>query len=131
MSLFESVRQPKKMIKDDLKADRQLAFADFLCHIAFLSSIPCPTFNTRYHIEFFDKTLSFSEPNYDEIPDKNQLAIRVLFDMLDVRTILYCWKAILFDHTLVLISSQYSLQFYIAQALLQLLFPLTFQYSYV
>ena len=51
--------------------------------------------------------------------------------MLDVRTILYCWKAILFDYTLVLVSSQCSLQFYIAQALLQLLFPLTFQYSYV
>jgi len=48
--------------------------------------------------------------------------------MLDVRTIFYCWKAILFDKTLVLISSQYSLQFYIAQALLQLVFPLTFQY---
>ena len=68
-------------------------------------SIPCPTFNTRYHIEFFGKTLTVSEPNYDEIPDKNQLAIRVLFDMLDVRTIMYCWKAILFDQTLVLISS--------------------------
>lgn len=51
--------------------------------------------------------------------------------MLDVRTILYCWKAILFDQTLVLISSQYSLQFYVAQALLQLVFPLTFQYAYV
>ena len=72
-----------------------------------------------------------TEPNYNEIPDKNQIAIRVLFEMLDVRTIIYCWKAILFDQTLVLISSQYSLQFYIAQALLQLVFPLTFQYAYV
>ena len=86
-----------------------MAFADFLCHLAFLASIPCPTFNTVYHIEFFGKTLTINEPNYNEIPDKNQLALRVLFDMLDVRTILYCWKAILFDYTLVLVSSQYSL----------------------
>ncbi len=106
--------------------NRHLAFADFLCHLAFLISIPCPTFNTRYHIEFFGKTLQLKEPNYDEIPDKNELSIRLMFDMLDVKTIMYCWKAILFDHTLVLISSQYSLQFYIAQALLQLVFPLTF-----
>ena len=51
--------------------------------------------------------------------------------MLDLRSIIYCWKAILFDQTLILISSQYSLQFYVAQALLQLVFPLTFQYSYI
>ena len=69
-------------------------------------------------MEFLGQTLTINEPNFDEIPDKNQLAIRVLFDMLDVRTIMFCWKALLFDYTLVLISSQYSLQFYIAQALL-------------
>lgn len=82
-------------------------------------------------MEFYRKTLTFQEPNYSEIPDKNQIAIKVLFSMLDVRSIIYCWKAILFDATLVLISSQYSLQFYIAQALLQLLFPLAFQGGYV
>lgn len=117
LSLFESMRRPKAVKKDE-QQDSQLAYADFLCHLAFLASIPCPSFNTRYHIEFFGKTLTFFEPNYDEVPDKNKLAIRMLFDMLDVRTIIYCWKALLFDHTLVLISSQYSLQFYIAQALL-------------
>ena len=38
--------------------DRLLAFADFASHLAFLASIPCPTFNTRYHVEFFGKTLT-------------------------------------------------------------------------
>lgn len=51
--------------------------------------------------------------------------------MLDVRSILYCWKALLFDLRLVLISQQYSNQFYVAQALLQLLFPLTYQSTYI
>ena len=70
LSLFESIRKPEEICNTKQK-DRQLAFADFLCHLAFLASIPCPTFNTRYHIEFFNKTLTVAEPNYDEIPDKN------------------------------------------------------------
>jgi len=65
------------------------------------------------------------------IPDRNQIAIKVLFQILDIRSILYCWKALLFDCTLVLISNQYSLQFYVAEALKQLMFPLTWQNSYV
>lgn len=117
LRLFESIRVPEDVTNNE-RDNQDLAYAEFLSHLAFLMSIPCPTFNTRFYIEFFDKTLTLTEPRYDEIPDKNQLAIRVLFEMLDVRTILYCWKAILFDKTLVLISSQYSLQFYIAQALL-------------
>ena len=133
MSLFESIRSPLELNTPsrDPQKDRLCAFADFLSHVAFLATIPCPTFNTRYYVEFLNKSFKFEEPNYNEIPDKNQVAIRVLFSMLDVRSILYCWKAILFDCTLVLISSQYSVQFNIAQALLQLLFPLTFQCAYV
>ena len=96
-------------VTDNEQDNLDLAYAEFVAHLAFLISIPCPTFNTRYHVEFFDKTLTLTEPNFDEIPDKNQLAIRVLFEMLDVRTIMYCWKSILFDKTLVLISSQFSL----------------------
>ena len=68
--LFKSISKPMKVTNNDFD-NRELAFADFLSHLAFLSSIPCPTFNTRYHVEFFKKTLTFQEPYYDEIPDKN------------------------------------------------------------
>ncbi len=37
----------------------------------------------------------------------------------------------LFDCSLILISTQTSLQFYVAEALKQLLFPLTWQHSYI
>lgn len=131
MELFEKIRQPEEITKGDPIQDRIAAFADLVAHVAFLASMPCPSFNTRFNVQFFKKVLMFTEPNYDDIPNKNKIAIRVLFNMLDVKSILYCWKAILFDATLVLISSNYSLQFYIAQGLLQLMFPLTFCGNYV
>ena len=129
-SLFESIHD-NEMVQERCQGSKELAYAEFLTHVAFLASIPCPTFNTRFHIQFFGKTLTLTEPRYNEVPNKNQFCIKALFDSLDVRTILYCWKALLLDHKLVLISSKYSLQFHVAQALLQLLFPLAYQYSYI
>ena len=99
--------------------------------MAFLATIPCPAFNTKFNVEFFNKSLTIEEPSYNIVPDKNQIAIRVLFDLLDVRTILYCWKALLLDYKLVLISGQYSLQFYVATALLQLMFPLAWPWLFL
>ena len=61
--LFESIRRPKSITgnrSDDLK----LAYAEFLAHLAFLATIPCPTFNTKFNIEFFNKTLIIEEPSY-------------------------------------------------------------------
>jgi hypothetical protein len=55
----------------------------------------------------------------------------VLFDTLDVRSILYMWKAMLFDASIILISQCNNLQFYVAEALKQLIFPLTWQHSYI
>ena len=75
---------------------RVLAFANFIAHIAFLASLPCPTFNTRLCIDdFLGVPLKIEQPNYDSFPDKNELAIWVLFENLDPRTVLFCWKAIL------------------------------------
>jgi hypothetical protein len=41
------------------------------------------------------------------------------------------WKAMIFDHSLILISTQYSLQFFVADALKQLIFPLVWCGSYI
>ena len=84
-----------------------------MANVTFLSTLPCPTFNTRFHIEFLGKTLMINEPNYDAIPDKNQKAISVLFDVLDLRTIIHCWKAMLLEKTVVLVSESTQLQFYV------------------
>ena len=89
----------------------ELAYSEFLTHLAFLASIPCPTFNTRFKIQFVDKELIIVEPKYTDLPNKNQDCIQLLYKLLEPRTILYCWKALLFDYKLVLMSSNYSSQF--------------------
>jgi hypothetical protein len=77
-----------------------------MAHLAFLKTIPVPTFNTMYNIEFLGKTLTVNEGVFHDVPNKNKLPIQVLFEVLDVKTILNCWKAVLFEYTLVVISSQ-------------------------
>ena len=48
-SLFESIHE-KEMVQERCQGSKELAYAEFLTHVAFLASIPCPTFNTRFHI---------------------------------------------------------------------------------
>ena len=105
------------------------AFANMLAHVSFLATLPAPSFNTRFHINLYDKLHTIDESADNELPHRNDQAILILFKVLDTKSILYCWKAILLNKTLVLISTSSSLQFQVQQALLQLLFPLPFQQS--
>ena len=82
-----------------------MAFADFLTYVAYLKTLPCPVINCRILIEFHQKTLILDEGPLFTIPHRNSIAIETLFEILDVRTILYMWKAIIFDHSLILIST--------------------------
>lgn len=75
-----------------------------LAHIAYLKTIPSPSFNMRHQIGFYKKMVIIDERQYFEIPNRNKIAIETLFDILDVKTILYLWKAMLFDCTVILIS---------------------------
>ncbi len=88
-----------------------------LTHVAYLKTIPCPSFNTAANIEFYKKTILLEEQNYYSIPNRNTIAIATLFEILDVRSIIYMWKAMIFDCSLIFISLQKSLQFYVAEAL--------------
>lgn len=64
MSLFEHIRRPQKLTSDP-DADQKLAFADFMAHIAFLATIPSPSFNTLFKVAFFGKTLMIEEKGFD------------------------------------------------------------------
>lgn len=90
IQLFESIRNPANgkdkdgnKIEMSFEARAKIAFADFIAHTAFLKTIPCPTFNTTYHIEFFNKTLVIDNGPFYQIPDSNQIPIKVLFEVLD------------------------------------------------
>jgi len=128
--MFDHIRVPDKVSEKDCE-NKKLAFADMLAHIAYLKTIPCPSFNSKHRIQFNRKLMIINEQEFFTIPNRNTIAIETLFDILDVRSILYMWKAMVFDCSLILISTQTSLQFYVAEALKQLLFPLTWQYSYI
>lgn len=114
--MFESIRKPESITSNTLQ-DKILSFADMLTHIAYLKTVPCPSFNAAANIEFYKKTILLEEFNYYSIPNRNTIAIATLFEILDVRSILYMWKAMIFDCSLIFISQQKSLQFYIAEAI--------------
>jgi hypothetical protein len=138
LDLFESIRVPTEgrdkhgnVVKMSFEERRLASFAEFIARIAFLKTVPCPTFNTTYNIQFFNKTLSIKEQSFATIPNTNQIALKLLLRILDIKSIIFCWKALLFDYTLVLISNQYSIQFNVAEALKQLMFPLVWKYNQV
>lgn len=85
--------------------DRIVAFTELVTHIAFLKTIPAPIFNSVYNLQFLGQTLTIRETAFDSIPNKNSLPIKILFDCLDLRSIFYCWKALLFDKTVLLLMT--------------------------
>jgi len=60
LELFESIREPEAITNHSLQ-DKILAFADFLTHLAYLKTIPCPSLNAASNIEFFKKTVIINE----------------------------------------------------------------------
>ena len=106
--LFESLRRPEQ-ITDSPIQNKKLAFADMLAHLAFLKTLPCPGYNTLMEIAFYKSRFKIDEKKYDLVPHRNSIAIQMLFQTVDVKSILYMWKALLFDCSIILISSQQSL----------------------
>jgi hypothetical protein len=82
-----------------------MAFADFIAKIAFLKTVPCPSFNTKFNIELHQKTLVIEEGPFNQIPNNNDIAMQLLFQIMDVKAIFFVWKALLFDYSVVLISN--------------------------
>ena len=78
LSLFDLIRIPENLV-NKIHDNRTMAFAELIAHLAFLRTIPAPPFNSIYN----------------------------LFDVLDVRSIFYCWKALLFDKTVSFMTLKY------------------------
>ena len=108
LELFNSIHNPEN-VTNKVNGNKKLAFAEMLTHVAYLKTLPSPSINSKMLIEFHEKTLILDEPVLYSIPNRNQIAIETMFEILDVRSILYLWKAIIFDFSLILISSQTSL----------------------
>ena len=110
-----------------------------LAKVSFLKTLPTPPFNSIINIEWpiadkggqGTKKIVLKENPFDQLPHKSELPIKALFECLDIQSILTCWKALLFDRSLILVSTQSQLLFLIADALKQLIFPFTWQNSYI
>ena len=87
LDLFESIRKtpenPKNKHGEEIKIPfldrRKMAFADFIAKIAFLKTLPCPSFNTKFNIELHNKTLVIEEGPFNAIPNNNDIALKLLF----------------------------------------------------
>jgi hypothetical protein len=106
-----------------------MAYSELIQHIALLRTIPAPVFNSEINLHFNDILINLKENSFNELPHKNQYAIRTLMEVLDFKTILTMLKAMLFDKTLIVMSSEISLLFQVVEGIKQLLFPFTFDYE--
>lgn len=59
------------------------------------------------------------------------LPYQTLFDCLDVENIMLLWNALIMEHKILLVSSQYSILTVVCEILTSLLFPMKFQHLYV
>ena len=106
-----------------------MAFAEIVNSIAFLRTIPATAFNSEVNINFMDFKVNLKEDHFFSIPNKSVSPILTLVDCLDLKSILTCIKALLFDRTLIIFSMETSLLFNVVQGLKQLMFPFTFDYT--
>ena len=87
-----------------------MTFAHMIATLSFLRTIPPPVFNSEVNILFDNKLLNFKESCFNEIPHKNSCLIKTIL-LLDFQTILTCLKALIFDKTLIVLSTEESLLF--------------------
>lgn len=92
--IFEAIRKPdsifdkKSVLKPEqnkhkdfahIRLNKHFAFADMLAHLAFLKTLPCPSFNTQLNITLYKKNFLINELEYKKIPQRNSIAIQTLF----------------------------------------------------
>lgn len=54
LALFDEIRVPENVVSNKIYENRRLAFAELVAHLAFLRTIPAPTFNSTYNVFLFN-----------------------------------------------------------------------------
>jgi hypothetical protein len=65
LHLFEMIRVPEVVQNTTPHANRLISFAELITHLAFLRTIPSPTFNTMYNIHMLNTTIVLKENPFD------------------------------------------------------------------
>jgi len=50
-----------------------------LAHLAFLKTLPCPSYNTLMEIGFYKSKFKIDEKKYSLVPHRSSIAIQMLF----------------------------------------------------
>ena len=98
--------------------------------IIFLTNIILPPNKTKIVLNFHFSSVEFETASLNEIPN-NEEYIRLLFDCLEITTIIKLWCSILSEKHIIFLSNQGYLLFAITQGLLSLMFPFCWLHTYI
>ena len=96
----------------------------------FLKDIIFPPNNSKIIINFHFSSVEFNFPSLTEIPN-NEEYIKLLFDCLEISTIIKLWCSLLSEKHIIFLANQGYLLFAITQGLLSLMFPFSWLHTYI
>ena len=103
---------------------------EFIHMIIFLTDIILPPNNSKIILNFHFSSVELIFPSRLKIPN-NEEYIQLLFDCLEISTIIKLWCSILSEKHIIFLANQGYLLFAITQGLLSLIFPFTWLYTYI
>ena len=98
--------------------------------IIFLTDIIMPPSNSKIILNFHFSSVEFNFPSLTEIPN-NEEYIRLLFDCLEISTIIKLWCSLLCEKHIIFLANQGYLLFAVTQGLLSLMFPFSWLHTYI
>ena len=98
--------------------------------IIFLTDIILPPNNSKIILNFHFSSVEFNFPSLSEIPN-NEEYIQLLFDCLEISTIIKLWCSLLSEKHIIFLANQGYLLFAITQGLLSLMFPFSWLHTYI
>ena len=98
--------------------------------IIFLTDIILPPNNSKIILNFHFSSVEFNFPSLTEIPN-NEEYIQLLFDCLEISTIIKLWCSLLSEKHIIFLANQGYLLFAITQGLLSLMFPFSWLHTYI
>ena len=98
--------------------------------IIFLTDIILPPNNSKLILNFHFSSVEFFIPSLKEIPN-NEEYIKLLFDCLEISTIIKLWCSLLSERHIIFLANQGYLLFAVTQGLLSLMFPFCWLHTYI
>ena len=121
-----------KITGDDINENSIINYhnLEIIHMIIFLTDIILPPSNSKMILNFHFSSIEFNFPSLTEIPN-NEEYIQLLFDCLEISTIIKLWCSLLSEKHIIFLANQGYLLFAITQGLLSLMFPFSWLHTYI